>query len=361
MDDHDKQSHVLFPIPPSSRGSSPVRQRSGLHRPNKLSTVLRAASYGKGKQAERASSALSREDAHSIPRAGSSTGILAGFVPGQPHGRPSSLTRRVSHPVPSRSLLQQDCGDGEFIKRAFESLSVGEPPTSKQRPSYMGPKGSAGPEHQVSLIDMLSNDDPLGVGVTFRRAMQQHNASRSSLASSLGRPPSTISHFERNSVTSSRSLLVMGGESSSGSGSGGKGTFDRITNWPPGGSGNGGTQSRRESHTWSDPFDETKSFRLRRRSTISGYSVSSADWMSLRRGSLVSIENASVKSKRGSIAPGGPADPFADAAAGSTRWEAWAHAYKESFMPLSNVSLQVRAFMPLPNISCRLMRRLHTG
>lgn len=126
------------------------------------------------------------------------------------------------------------------------------------------------------------------------------------------------------------------------------------------------------SSIWSDPFAESHelpSLRLRRRSTISGYSVNSADWNSLRRGSLASLENGSPTSaamhnnimhpsrSRNSThsnvnAPLGNSNSTNNAASApcptaasmyatlarsqqpsqSLRWEAWAAAYRESLL-----------------------------
>lgn len=88
---------------------------------------------------------------------------------------------------------------------------------------------------------------------------------------------------------------------------------------------------------WSDPFEDSNEARwIRRRSTVSGYSVSSTDWLNMRRGSLASLETASIVSRPapGSVAVGNSVDPFQSAeGTSSMRWEAWASAYRDSMLP----------------------------
>ena len=216
------------------------------------------------------------------------------------------LARRLSHPPHGFSSLRNEDEDGEFIKRAFDKLSV-DPQEQKRKPST----------EPVSLLDMLDNSlhaDPLGIGATFQQVAAR-NQSRSSLASS----PSATSYADRSSLHSSKPLLSR----NNGSGrqpSSGTGRIELE-----------GTPRLSDSNmSWTDPFEDTESrLRLRRRSTISGYSVGSSDWLSLRRGSLASLETGSNNGR--SHGNGLGENPFASPEApSSTRWEQWAQAYRET-------------------------------
>lgn len=221
------------------------------------------------------------------------------------------LVRRLSHPPHSiSSSLRGDEEDGEFIKRAFDKLSV--EPTERRR------KSSA---EIVGLIDMVG-------GGRHSATFAERNPSRTSLASS----PSATSWADASSLHSSKPLLSRsnGRQASNGTG--------RLQLE--------GTPRLSDSNmSWTDPFTDTDSrLRMRRRSTISGYSVGSTDWLSLRRGSLASIEAGPNNGQPGG---GGSAEnPFAvPEQSSSTRWEQWAQAYRETMLqhmrsPSASVSIR---------------------
>jgi len=335
------------PVPPPSSSSSSVSgstasflSRNPSHllatRP-KFTTVLRGASYNKGKQP--AVTALERSSYSSRDEQGRPFGLEG--ASSNPQNRPSTssssqttssssfprphLSRRGSHPLSVRSKVQQETADAEFIKRAFDNLSI-EPQTDAYHGEGSAPVGTRDAdrtmtkgESDFTLIEMLENDDPLGVGVSIRR-VSKANPSKTSLASSLSPPASALSYLERASAASTKSLLPTNNNGHASSHSG----HTPTSTYQP--------RHSESSYAWSDPFDDGR--RLRRRSTISGYSVSSADWNSLRRGSLASLagEYPASHSRSASIAPGGPGDILPGDTAGSLRWEAWATAYRDSVL-----------------------------
>lgn len=235
------------------------------------------------------------------------------------------LVRRLSHPPHGFTSLRSDDEDGEFIKRAFDQLSVGKAHNART------PTGEP-----ISLLDMLDNEnhaDPLGIGATFHQ-LAGSNRSRTSLASS----PSATSYADRSSLTSTKPLLSK----TSCSGRQASNTTGRLDLE--------GTPRLSDSNmSWTDPFEDSDSrLRLRRRSTISGYSVGSSDWLSLRRGSLASLEDGS---RNGRQAGSGVDHAISSAELpNSTRWEQWAQAYRETMLQRSRTP-SVRHSLPLKSKS----------
>jgi hypothetical protein len=308
----------------------------------KFTTVLRGTSYSKGKQPSAAvfdrSSSGSREEpgrtldldfstaTHNRPSTSSSS-QTASSSSSFSRPRPS---RRGSHPLSVQSKVQQETADAEFIKRAFDNLSI-EPGQADLhhgdrqalQATFAAGKPMNPAESDFTLMEMLENDDPLGVGVSIRR-ISRANPSRTSLASSLSPPASALSYTERASAASTRSLLPSTSNNNNNAHQSAGSGYTPNSAYQP--------RHSESSYAWSDPFDDAR--RLRRRSTISGYSVSSADWNSLRRGSLASLtgDYQASHSRSASIAPGGPMDIHPGDAVGSLRWEAWATAYRESVL-----------------------------
>ena len=266
-------------------------------------------------------------------------------------GRPAqrrTLVRRGSHPPHQPISVQSQNDDGEFIKRAFDNLSFSKAgarsafapgaandDTPAVESSGIGP--SAG---QVSLLEMLSNDDPLGVGVSIRRVATK-NTSRSSLSSSISPSASALSITDRTSMHSAVPLLrqrtssAIGGPSTSVSHRHSRHSTSSDAADPESWDDfrlDGTPRLGGSSPPWTDPFAEGDS-RLRRRSTISGYSVGSSDWLSLRRGSLASLENGNGRAGQAGngASSGGEHNPFSERS-GSLRWEQWAQAYRDTML-----------------------------
>ena len=284
-----------------------------------------------------------------------------------------TLRRRGSHPQLSRSQYREAVDNGEFIKAAFKKLTqtsvmapsmtsseadegVRRPPQRKLMPALMASRPPIANEpnqtrqqmsHHVqdtsqmtltdiSLIEMLHNDDPLGVGVTVRRNATG-GISRSSIASGI----STAFTFpDRTSIVSSRPLLQSDRNSTTSYGGSSIATtsaaatpqmshYGRHEGSASMSSAAPRSRPSESSATWSDPFDDERAQNLRRRSTISGYSVGSADWNSLRRGSLASTGNNSSGSHSNQGPQGAHSGPPTVV---SARWEAWIAAYRDSML-----------------------------
>lgn len=246
--------------------------------------------------------------------------------------RPSRLQRRTSHPPSSSaSRLRAAQEDGEFIKRAFENLSVNA-----------GPSSSAGlwkdSHTSNATTEAEQYDDPIMLSTYWAN-------SRSSIASTSSHPYSANSggstQLDHASVRSFYPLLehdrrdspnspptAASGrqrrtrhQSSTHSDIENRSYMDASppdgTGYPPNAyaaerrgaqSGSGPTAPNRPAESiytqnsamWIDPFADSAhdlhQLRFRRSSTISGYSVNISDWNSLRRGSLASLENTSPTS-----------------------------------------------------------------
>lgn len=291
------------------------------------------------------------------------------------------VRRRGSHPQLSQSQYREAVDNGDFIKAAFEKLTqmsamstsagtsseadegVRRPPQRKLMPALMASgtpianepnQGRQQWSHHIqdtsqmtlpdiSLIEMLHNDDPLGVGVTVRRNTAG-NASRSSIGSGI----STAFTFpDRTSIVSSRPLLQSdrnstasyGGSSIATTSAAATPQMSHYTRHEGSASLSSAAPHSRPSEssaTWSDPFDDERAQNLRRRSTISGYSVGSADWNSLRRGSLASTGNNSSGSHSNQGPQGAHSGPPTVV---SARWEAWIAAYRDSMLASAQGSL----------------------
>lgn len=326
------------------------------------------------------------------------------------NSRPTRLSRRLSHP-PSRAVNRMRTAqeDGEFIKRAFESLAV-EPQVASSSAMIRKDTETPGPL-QLENADDATPPEYDSIILATRPA-----GSRASIASTYSQPYSAISTFsvqpDRSSIRSSYPLLPTdpSGTSSSSpptssarhrhlrSHSSGINPLHQKNDQPfrPGdgidldrsAGGRVRAAERRSAYdpseptlalgqidsnysltqssnnTQVDPFTdpyELERLRLRRRSTISGYSVNISDWNSLRRGSLASLENASPpaatqkhiatsqprsrqgthSSDSGSLKANAAyptaASTYATMArlqqpSPSLRWEAWATAYRESML-----------------------------
>lgn len=338
---HSSSSSSSSKATTSSDNTATVRSKSRLPYPLK------------GKLAERHPPKDAEGSADAASSSGSHAALLYQSNPPAHAGRPGqrrTLVRRGSHPPHQPVSAQSQNDDGEFIKRAFDNLSFSEagarpafaPGAANDDPPTVQSSGSGSSAGQVSLLEMLSNDDPLGVGVSIRRVATK-NTSRSSLSSSISPPASALSVADRTSMHSAVPLLhqrtssAVGGPSASvsnrhsrhstSSDAADPETWDDFRL-------DGTTRLLGSSPPWTDPFAEGDA-RLRRRSTISGYSVGSSDWLSLRRGSLASLENGNGNGRAGQVgngpSAGGEHNPFSERT-GSLRWEQWAQAYRDTML-----------------------------
>jgi hypothetical protein len=167
------------------------------------------------------------------------------------------------------------------------------------------------------------------------------NTSRSSLSSSISPPASALSITDRTSMHSAVPLLhqrtssAIGGPSASVSNRHSRHSTSSDAADPESWDDfrlDGTPRLSGSSPPWTDPFAEGDS-RLRRRSTLSGYSVGSTDWLSLRRGSLASLENGNGRAGQAGngASSGGEHNPFSERS-GSLRWEQWAQAYRDTML-----------------------------
>jgi hypothetical protein len=246
--------------------------------------------------------------------------------------RHSRLQRRTSHPPSySASRLRAAQEDGEFIKRAFENLSLNAGPSSSStlRTNTQTDNATTGAEeYDESLLlstnwtgsrSSIASTSSLPYSATSDCSTQLDHASVRSfyplLAQDRRDPPSSPP-----TATSGRQRRIRH-RSSAYSDLDTRAYIDASppdqVEFPP----NAYSAERRGMHpasgpttsirpadhnygqssgTWIDPFAEPTLDRhqlyLRRSSTISGYSVNISDWNSLRRGSLASLENTSPTS-----------------------------------------------------------------
>lgn len=331
--------------------------------------------------------------------------------------RPYRPRRRLSHPpTPSAGRERSAQEDGDFIKRAFDNLSL-DPQSSR----------SSSADHAAPAASTSTRENADEDATTWENAdsvpAQYPTGSRMSIASSSSQPYSSLSgvtHIDHASIHSSYPLLPdrkdlsasppsavsrrrralrdvspdnqrLNSENNQGSS---RPPYDAFRSDQSGYLGHKTASERRSAFnssqpnlslqsiptgypqdygTWSNPFAEEPRDRhqlpLRRSSTISGYSVNTSDWNSLRRGSLASLENASpssathneyntdtpahLRSRNATLSSGNgqtPASAYAKMARSqqgptSLRWEAWATAYRESLLQDTRSS-QSSSYLP---------------
>lgn len=359
---------------------------------------------------------------HKNPAASGTRFLLQLHHPGMasnPH-RPSRLHRRLSHPPSSsagRARTEQE--DGEFIKRAFENLALDPSHAlSSSTPLYTPSTGGSAFTSAGENADNATNN----MESTAPTHYAYSTGSRMSIASTSSQPYSSLSGYtqvDRASIRSSQPLIshdpsdlsasppsalpgrrrhfrAISSDNHKSNGESSNSSRPSLDSWRPDQNesiGNYTSGERRptfswfrpnlsiqptsaiqahDNGVWSDPFSEDfrerQLPRLRRSSTISGYSVNTSDWNSLRRGSLASLEHPSPTSatnndgnnaatsysyslarsrnpsnnnghEQATTATGDatPASAYANMARSqqsptSLRWEAWAAAYRESLL-----------------------------
>lgn len=333
--------------------------------------------------------------------------------PSAPHASKAfRVQRRLSHPSSSPNRTRTEQEDGEFIKRAFENLAIHT--ASGSSPCVPSSSTLAREGTTTSTTSTLPGDAAAGAGAADYDNILLRTyptGSRLSVASTSSHPFSAVSSFsgpsDRTSIYSTRPLLPASHDDSPPSGlsrrrhlrsrSSGHSIAQQATSPAPlseaiapgqvdsdtataqaaerrnlqGSSGPTAPlhtfdASYYSSSIWSDPFAEPYDLsrpRMRRRSTISGYSVNTSDWNSLRRGSLASLENGSptsatynnilqtTRSRNSTHSSanatsnnnGNASNNMTAASAYATmtrsqqppqslRWEAWATAYRESLL-----------------------------
>lgn len=253
--------------------------------------------------------------------------------------------RRLSHPSSSPNRVRVEQEDGEFIKKAFDNLSLTQPvlppagssSSSLHRGETTSTTSTLPAESELDKI-ILSTHPTSGSrasvastsshpfsalssysGIPYDRASIQSSypllsAESSRIPSGTSPPAGRRSHLRSrssgNNHPSHRTSALLGAEDTAHSAHEERpqdatrpfhpSAETRAPSGPPASSSfRPCDASYYTSSGWSDPFAESYELprlRMRRRSTISGYSVNTSDWNSLRRGSLASLENHSPTS-----------------------------------------------------------------
>lgn len=316
-----------------------------------------------------------------------------------PNQSRASIASTTSHPFSAASTFSY--GDGASVRSSYPLLA-GVTPTAQ------GDRHGNGNGNGISDAMRLNNNDgpsPPSLGVDILMTSHLRSPSWSSQASGLASSVSPSRSIDNGSSTVEAFLPPPHHQSPHDTGSTVNNTFhnyapisasDFMANTDI----SGPSGSSNASIPWSDPFTDaaeqarSSRLRLRRSSTISGYSVSSQDWSSLRRGSLPSLDGTVPSYQQSShrifpghtTVPGGPTNsetlsqqqslsgtvtprdhsnrqqimqPSAQQnSVSSMRWEAWAAAYRESVIQQRHLQNPFVSFRLFRTASCPIASAL---